>query len=262
MDSRKAGSRDGSPVVANGRSSCSPIPHAEERSTSPSRCVSTSPMSTNHSPVCSVSSSDMNSNSSRIHSTTTPIRPIPQIPHTVSKHILDRTTSPLSINPPNRDFVLKKPLMTSPHHHLHPHPSSSHHLPKGLLLPAHHNNNNQKENNTPVLVPTRPSFMISDILGRSASEKPRSRSPLASGGLNLSQRSDIQDCSTHRKHSSNTDFSVSLGSDYYHQVEKRKAPDNDEDGDSDLDVEESDCESSSDKGKCPITMVQLFLAQK
>lgn len=253
MNAKKAGSREGSPVVVNGRSS-SPLSPAQERSASPARCTSTSPVNTAHSPVCSVSSSEMTSH--RIHSTTTPIRPIPQIPHTVSKHILDRTTSPLSIDASHRDLILKKPLMTSPHHHLHPHPSSSHHHPNGLLVPAHHNNNNHKENNTPVLVPTRPSFMISDILG--SSDKSSSRSPLASGGLNLSQRSETLDCSTHRRHSSHTDSSVSPGSDYYHTGEKRKAPDDDENDDSDLDVEESDCESSPDKGKHSVILM-IFL---
>ena len=247
MDGKKAGSRESSPVVVKGRRSTSPSSPIQERQTSPARCRSTSPVSAAHSPVCSVSSSEMTSN--RIHSTTTPIRPIPQIPHQVSKHILSRTTSPLSIDASHRDLILKKPLMVSPHHHLHPHPSSSHHHPNGLLVPAHHNNNNHKENNTPVLVPTRPSFMISDILG--SSDKSSSKSPLATGGLNLSHRSDALDCSALRRHSSHTDSSVSPGSDYYHTGEKRKAPDDDDDdnGDSDLDVEESDCESSPDKGK-------------
>ena len=256
MDSGKAGSRESSPVIVNGRRSSSPMSPALERSSSPARCRSTSPPSSTHSPVRSTSSSEMSSTTNRIHSTTTPIRPIPQIPHTVSKHILDKTLSPLSIDAPHRDLILKKPLMTSPHHHLLPHPSSSHSHPNGLLVPAHHNNNNHKENNTPVLVPTRPSFMISDILG--SSDKSTSRSSLAPGGLNLSHRPETLDCSTHRRHSSHTDSSVSPGSDYYHSGEKRKAPDDDDDCDSDLDVEESDCESSPEKGRSIILYILRF----
>ena len=268
METKKT-SRENSPVVLNGRRSSSPrSPGQDPRpgSSSPPRCTSASPRSSTHSPVCSSSSNSISVSASasnsdnhmilstpstnRIHSTTTPIRPIPQIPHTVSKHILDRTTSPLSpLDSARRDLILKKPLMTSPHHHLHPHPSSSHHHPaNGLLLPAHHhNNNNHKENNTPVLVPTRPSFMISDILG--SSDKPRSRSPVASAGLNLSQRAETLNCGNPlMRHNSHTDSSVSPGSDYFRGAEKRKAPDDDDDDGSDLDVEESDCESSPDKG--------------
>ena len=100
--------------------------------------------------------------------------------------------------------------------------------------------------------------MISDILGCSSDKSSSRAGSLAAGGLNLSHRPETLDCSTHRRHSSHTDSSVSPGSDYYHTGEKRKTPDDDEDGDSDLDVEESDCESSLEKGKLIVTPIIFF----